>query len=197
MGNLLLNVGLLGGIWNFISSTIGKIGAALSTSFVPVADSIWGATMGVIKAVPAFCMAHPGAIILGAVSLVAGVKLVKGIAKKCKDIKGKIKAAAAARKAEKQLEQQMVQEAVAAKVSEKSSTKTASASSKPKEKAPKDIVYSPVQEYLENVSSGSNLDAYKSYREEKRATNASYNPSRAILTARDNSVFTLEDCMGR
>ena len=107
MGNLLLNVGLLGGIWNFISGTIAKIGAALSTSFVPVADSIWATSVGVLKAVPAFCMAHPGAIVLGAVSLFAGIKLVKGISKKFKELKSKVKVAVATRQAEKQMEKQM------------------------------------------------------------------------------------------
>ncbi|MBO7219279.1 MAG: hypothetical protein J6V40_04825 [Clostridia bacterium] len=199
MGNLLLNVGLLGGIWNFISGTIAKIGAALSSSFVPVADSIWATSVGVLKAVPAFCMAHPGAIVLGAVSLFAGVKIVKGIAKKFKDIKSKVKVAVATRQAEKQMEKQMVQEAVAVKSAEKASSKTAS-SSKPKEKAAaKDIVFNPVQDYLANVSCDDNLDAYKSYRAQKASTPAApqVSTSRAILTPRDNSLFTLEESMGR
>lgn len=200
MGSLLLNVGILGGIWNFVSGTIAKIGAALSTSFVPVADSIWAGTMGVIKAVPAFCMAHPGAVILGAVSLIAGVKLVKGLAKKFKEMKTKVKASVAARRAEKIAEEQMIQQAVAEKSAEKASSKSATpAAKKPAKKESKDISR-PVYAYLENLSAEDNLHDYMDYRSSKSPTKTithsdpmvSYGrPKMSDLYRRvDNSVFT-------
>ena len=64
----------------------------------------------------------------------------------------------------------------------------------------KDIVFNPVQDYLANVSCCDNLDEYRSYRATKAPTVAvapQVSTSRTILTPRDNSLFTLEEGMGR
>ena len=95
MGNLLLSVNIIGGIWETISGFFSGVGSYLSTNFVPVADAAWTATANVVTSIPAFCLAHPGAIVFGAVGLIAGVKLakvaVKGVKKLFKSIKSGIK----------------------------------------------------------------------------------------------------------
>ena len=203
MGNLLLNVGLLGGIWNFISGTIGKIGAALSSSFVPVADTIWASTMGVVKAVPAFCVAHPGAVILGAVSLFAGVKLVKGIAKKFKEMKSKVKVAIATRQAEKQAEAELIQQAAAVKVKEVPAPKAKAPEKAKSAKPAKNSAVVALESYIANRAAEDSLKNYMEFRQErdaamnKPASNTHAPVFNTLYRPVDNSVFTADYGMDR
>ena len=161
MSNLLLEVGLLGGIWNVISGTIGKIGAFLSTHFVPVADSIWTSAATFVKGIPAFVVAHPGAVVLGAVGIFAGLKLFRGITCGIKSLGARMKAAAARRQAECQMQQMEVAHVVApapAKTAEK-----APAPAKAKSSKDKNTVVSPAQQYMIDLSTQDRLSGYRDF----------------------------------
>lgn len=203
MGNLVLSVDIFGGIWKAITGVFSGVGSYLSTNFVPVADAAWTATANFVTSIPAFCVAHPGAIVFGAVGLIAGVKLAKVAVK---GIKSLFKKAKAGIKSLFAREEEPAPQPVVEKKAEPA--KAAAPAKAPADKAPakkaapaKNIV-SPVQDYMLALSGKDNLQGYKDYRKQKTSVSldsytqtnnnplyAGYNQPKSTVPTMSSSVL--------
>ena len=163
MGNLLLSVNIIGGIWETISGFFSGVGSYLSTNFVPVADAAWTATANVVTSIPAFCLAHPGAIVFGAVGLIAGVKLAKVAVRGVKKLFSSIKSGIKNLMAKDDMESIPAPAPAPAK-EKKAEPAKAAAPAKAKSAAPSKNI---VSDYMMSLSTQDNLRGYRDFRQSR------------------------------